>query len=186
MKKKALVFAVFCVTLGFSSFAQKYIDKSGTIDIFSQTSMFIIEAKNQKVASVLNVETGDVVASTLVRSFKFHEALVEDHFNENYMESHLHPKAVFKGKITNIKDVDFTKDGKYDITIDGSLTMHGQSNAVKSTGTITVKAGNALATTVFEVSLEAYKIKVEESYKDRIKDEIKLTINFNYAPYVKK
>lgn len=166
--------------------AQKYITKTGQIDICSETSLFVIEAKNQQVASILNAENGDVVASTLVRSFKFHEALVEEHFNESYMESHEFPKGIFKGKITNFADVDLSKDGTYDITIEGNLTLHGETNAVKTSGKMIVKDGKVSASTVFEVSLAAYQIKVEEKYKDRIKDEIKLTIHFDYAKMDKK
>lgn len=174
---------VFLLTLiGLSAFSQKMIDKSGSIKIFSQTSLFIIEAENNKVASVLNKQTGDVVASTLVKSFKFHEALVEEHFNENYMESATYPKSEFKGKITNFASLDLSKDGTYDVTIEGALTMHGVTNPVKTTGKLVVSGGNISATTEFVVSLQAYKIKVEESYKDRINDEIKLTVKFAYVP----
>ena len=166
--------------------AQKYITKTGEIDIYSETSLFVIEAKNQKVASILNPENGEIVASTLVRSFKFHEALVEEHFNENYMQSHDFPKSVFKGKIANFSDIDITKDGTYDITIEGNLTMHGETNPVKTSGKLTVKGENISASTVFEISLEAYKIEVEENYKDRINDNIRLTVHFDYSKMEKK
>ena len=161
--------------------AQKYITKTGNIDIYSETSLFVIEAKNQKVASILNSENGEVVASTLVRSFKFHEALVEEHFNENYMESHVHPKAVFKGKIDNFNTVDLSKDGTYKINIIGDLTLHGETNPVNTNGKLIVNDNKINASVEFFVSLSAYKIKVEEKYKDRIKDEIKLAIYFEYT-----
>ena len=173
-----ILIAVILVTNGLM--AQKLITKEGVIEIFSQTSLFTIEAKNQKVASILNTENGEVVASTLVRSFKFHEALVEEHFNENYMESHKFPKSIFKGKITNFSTVDINKDGSYPVTIEGDLTMHGETRPVKSEGTLVVKNGKISAKTDFIVSLENYKIKIEENYKDRIKDEIKLTVHFDY------
>ena len=129
----------------------------------------------------MNFENGEVAASTLVRSFKFHEALVEDHFNENYMESEKYPKASFKGKIVNIKDVDLKKDGEYKITIKGDLTLHGVTNPVEVLGTMTVKGGKVIGKTTFNVSLAGYKIHVEETYKDAIKDEIKLNIDFEYS-----
>lgn len=181
MKK---IIIILVAVLGFTTLsqAQKHITKEGIIEIFSQTSLFTIEAKNQKVASILNTENGEVVASTLVRSFKFKEALVEEHFNENYMESHLHPKSVFKGKIKNFNDIDLNKDGTYQITISGNLTMHGETLPVETTGELTIKNGKISAKTEFLVSLEAYKIKVEENYKDRINDEIQLIVHFDYAP----
>lgn len=179
MKKYFILIA--CITFSTQLFSQKYITKEGQIDIFSETSLFTIEATNNKVASILNAETGDVVVSTLVRSFKFHEALVEEHFNENYMESHKYPKSVFKGKITNWNDVDLNTDGTYTIQIEGEHSMHGETRTVNTKGTFTVKNGNVSAKTSFDVSLENYKILVEESYKDRIKDTIKLDIHFNYS-----
>lgn len=181
MKQKIILAAL--VSLCFNPLkAQKLITKDGTIEIFSQTSLFTIEAKNQKVASILNLETGDVVASTLVRSFKFKEALVEEHFNENYMQSEKYPKSQFKGKITNFNTVDQSKDGTYPITIEGELTMHGQTKPEKLNGKIVIHDGKISASAETEVSLENYKIEVEESYKDRINDLIKLDIKFDYSP----
>lgn len=182
---KTISLLLLIVSIAFSANCQKQITKSGTIEIHSETSLFTIEAKNEKVASVLNTETGDIVASTLVRSFKFHEALVEEHFNENYMESHKFAKSIFKGKIENIKDIDLTKDGIYDIDIVGALTMHGETNQIKEKGKLIIKDGLISANSVFMISLAAYKIKIEESYKDRINDEIRLTVNFDYKPYDK-
>ncbi len=181
MKKAILVIAVILYAMP-AVHAQKYLTKEGVIDIHSETSLFVIEAKNQKVASILNTEDGEIVVSTLARSFKFKEALVEEHFNENYMESHLFPKAQFKGKIINLSQVNFSKDGTYIVQIAGNLTMHGETNPVKSTGELIIKSGVISASTEFFVSLEQYKIRVEEQYKDRINDKIKLTVRFDLKP----
>ena len=180
MKNILLISSAF-VLLTNSLLAQKYLTKEGEIEIFSETSLFTIEAKNQKVASILNAENGEVVASTLVRSFKFREALVEEHFNENYMESHSFPKSIFKGKITNFNSVDVKSDGTYPISIEGELTMHGETRPVKAEGILVVKDETITSKAEFFISLANYKIKIEESYKDRIKDEIKLTVQFNYT-----
>jgi hypothetical protein len=180
MKKHIIFFATFFLS-SIPIIAQKYITKEGTIEIFSETSLFTIEAKNQKVASILDASNGEIVASTLVLSFKFREALVEEHFNENYMESNLYPKAQFKGKISNFNEINLTKDGTFDITIEGELTLHGVSLPLTTKGKITVSGEKITGSTEFMVSLEKYKIRVEERYKDRIKDEIKLTVNFNYT-----
>lgn len=181
MKKCLSIFLTIVLSFTISK-AQKLLTKEGTIDIYSQTSLFTIEAKNQKVASILNRENGEVVASTLVRSFKFKEALVEEHFNENYMESHKFPKSVFKGKIINFEMLDLSVDGSYPIDIEGNLTMHGETRLEKLQGKLIVDNGNISATAATEVSLANYKIMVEDSYKDRIKDEIKLIIEFHYSP----
>lgn len=179
MKKYITVLAMMCIS-GVLVHAQKYLTKEGEIKIFSQTSLFTIEATDHQVASILDAATGQVVASTLVRSFKFREALVEEHFNTNYMQSDKYPKAIFKGKITNFSSIDFTKDGTYDITIEGELTLHGQTRPLATPGKLTISGDKIHATTEFYVSLQNYKIHIEESYKDRIKDEIKLTVTFDY------
>ena len=184
MKNTKFLVVAALVLVSITSFGQKQIDKSGTIHLFSKTPMFIIEADNNKVASILNTQTGEIVVSTLVRSFKFHEALVEEHFNENYMESQTFPKSSFKGKIVNNASINYAKDGTYPAVIEGDLTMHGTTNHVKENATITIKGGKISTSMVMHVSLAAYKIKVEESYKDRINDDIKLTIKFNFAPVV--
>lgn len=181
MKKKLIILLLAVLSLHTAN-AQKLLTKEGTIDIFSQTSLFTIEAKNQKVASILNMETGEVVASTLVRSFKFKEALVEEHFNENYMESHKFPKSVFKGKIVNFNAFDLSKNGTYLVDIEGSLTMHGETRTEKLSGKLFVENGKTRAVAETVVSLKNYKIEIEDSYKDRIKDEIKLIIEFDYSP----
>ena len=169
-----------------SVYSQKQITKNGTIQIFSETPLFTIDGVNKKVASILDTDNGEIVASTLVRSFKFEEALVEEHFNENYIESHKYPKAVFKGKIVNYKKADFAKDGNFNETIKGKLTIHGQTKDITEKVNITIKNGNIAATAEFNVSLKEYEIKVEKAYKNAIKDAILLKIKFNYKPYKKK
>jgi polyisoprenoid-binding protein YceI len=180
MKKITFILSLIALTIQLAH-AQNYMTKTGVIDIFSETSMFKIEGKSQSVGSILNTSNGQVVATVVITGFKFKEALLEEHFNENYMESHKFPKAVFKGQITNWSMVNLAKDGSYSITLEGDLTMHGETRPVKTQGTLVISGGKIKATTEFIVSLENYKIKVEESYKDRINDSVKLTIHFDYT-----
>ncbi len=182
MKKIFYITTAFAIIFSTQVYSQKYKTIEGQIEIFSQTPVFTIEGKDKKVASIVDFSNGEIVATTLVRSFNFKQALVEDHFNENYMQSDQFPRAFFKGNITNFKDVDLKKNGEYKITIKGNLTIHGTTNPIEVPGTITVADGKVIGKTEFPVSLAGYKIHVEETYKDAIKDEIKLTINFDYLP----
>lgn len=178
--KNSIIIALLLI--GFQAIkAQNYMTKEGSIALYAETPLLIIDGKTQSAGSILNGTTGEVAATVLLTSFKFKEALLEEHFNENYVESHKFPKSQFKGKITNWSSVNISKDGTYPITIEGDLTMHGETRPLKSTGTIVVAGGKVSASTEFLVSLENYKIKVEESYKDRIPDKIKLTLKFNYT-----
>src|SRR5690606_29851446 len=103
----------------------KYLTRSGKVTFFSSTPLEAIEAFNNEAASVMDAKTGDIVFQVPIRSFKFENALMQEHFNENYLESSKYPKAEFKGKITDINKVNFSKDGTYNVTSKGNLTIHG-------------------------------------------------------------
>ena len=99
--KQAIAILIF-ITLGMSGNAQKYITKNGYIKFYSETPIETIEAHNRQVNSALDRETGDFVFKVLMRSFEFEKALMQEHFNENYVESENFPNATFKGKVTNL------------------------------------------------------------------------------------
>ena len=112
---KRLIFSVIILSLVTSVNAQKFMTKNGFISFYGHTPMEDIKADNNQVASVLDISTGDLVFQVLIKSFHFDRALMEEHFNENYMESDKFPKASFKGKITNLQSVNFSKNGTYDV-----------------------------------------------------------------------
>jgi len=163
-----------------SSNAQKFITKTGIIEINSRTPVFTIKGVNNKVASILDAEIGEIFASTLIRSFQFEEALVEERFNENYLEPDKYPNSTFQGKITDYKKIDFSKNGSYDITIEGKLTIHGVTNYIKERGKLIIKDGNITTNTEVRISLKAFEIKVEDVYQ---LDDVLLKLRFNYQPY---
>jgi polyisoprenoid-binding protein YceI len=114
--------------------AQKlYSTKTGKITFESKAPLEDIEAKNSEVESKLLSSNGQIVFSLLMKGFQFENQLMEDHFNENYVESTKYPKADFKGFITNIKDINFSKDGTYPAKIKGKLTIHGVTLSLKIT-----------------------------------------------------
>ena len=105
--------------------AQKvYATKTGQIFFNATGGAVKIAAVNNQVDSKFVDATGQIIFGVLVKGFKFENQLMEDHFNENYMESSQFPKADFKGYIKNSKELNFTKDGTYPITIEGNLTIH--------------------------------------------------------------
>ena len=117
--------------LSSSVFAQKYMTKNGKITFNSDAPMEKIEGKNNQVKVIIDATTGDLAFQVLITSFEFKQALMQEHFNENYMESPKYPNSLFKGKITNAKDVNFTKNGKYNAVVEGDLTIHGVTKKVK-------------------------------------------------------
>jgi len=179
MKKIIVVTGLTFLTIT-GLFAQKYMTKNGSIRLLDKTSMFSIDGQNNTVSSIIDSKTGKLVVQAMVRSFKFPEALLEEHFNENYMQSDKFPKAQFDGNIANIASVNFAKDGEYPIEIVGKLTIHGETRDIKEKGKLVIAGGKVIGQSEFNISLANYKVKIEESYKDRIDDKVVLTMKFIY------
>ncbi len=163
-----------------SLLAQKiYSTKNGKISFFSNTPLEDIEAKNNEVESKLASSNGQVIFTLLMKSFQFENSLMEEHFNENYIESSKYPKADFKGFITNIKDVDFSRDGTYATKVQGALTIHGVTKQVSTDGTITISGGKVTARTKFNISLKDYNIGGSQIGK-KVAEKIEVTVNCQY------
>ena len=105
---------------------------------------------------------------------------MEEHFNENYLESEKFPKASFKGTIADIAKVNFTTDGVYTVTVVGDLTIHGITQKVTTNGTVTVKAGKINATSKFNAKPADYNISIPKLVKDNISETIEVTVNCDY------
>ncbi len=166
--------------------AQKLITKTGEIEININTPIYSFVGINEKVASIINLETGEVVISTLIRSFTFDEALLEEQFNNNYVESDKFPSTIFIGKIMDFKNIDLSINGKLNILIEGKLNLHGVTKYIKEKAVIIVSDNTFNAEANFFVSAESYEIKLEEVYMNSIDDNIGIRVNLHYKPYARK
>ena len=110
---------------------------------------------------------------------------MQEHFNENYLESPKFPKSSFKGKITNLEQINFEQDGTYPAEVTGDLTLHGVTKTITSSGTITVKDGRFKAESTFIVKPEDYNIRIPNLVRDNIAKEIKVSVVNNYEPFNK-
>jgi hypothetical protein len=160
--------------------------KNGYIGFFSHTQMEDIKGDNNQVAGVLDISTGEMVFQALIKSFHFDRALMEEHFNENYMESDKIPKSTFKGKITNLSSVDFTKPGTYEVTVEGDLTIHDVTNKISTKGTLEVAAGGINANSKFKIVPEDYKINIPGVVRDKIDKSLEVTVAMKYTPLLTK
>jgi len=184
MKRVVILFTISFLFLTVNG--QKFITKNGYIGFFSHTPMEDIKGDNNQVNAVLDISTGDMVFLVLVKSFHFEKALMEEHFNENYMESDKFPKSTFRGKITNLSSVDFSKPGKYDVTVNGDLNMHDVTNKISVKGTVEVVQGGVNASSKFNVVPEDYKINIPGVVRDNIAKTLEVTVNMKYAPVESK
>jgi len=179
--KTLFLIAALSITALSTTQAQTYLTKNGKISFFSKTSMENIEAVNNQVVSVLS-KTGSLQFSVQITGFLFKKALMQEHFNEDYMESDKYPKATFKGTITDISKVDFSKDGNYTVSVSGSLTLHNVTNKVTVPGTISISGGKVNATSTFNVLVADYKIDIPKVVQNNISKTIEIKVDCNYQP----
>ncbi len=168
-----LIFSHFAV-------AQRYISKNGHIWFYSHTPIEDIEAHNRQVVSILDALSGTIQFSLLVKSFEFKIALMQEHFNENYMESDKFPKAGFKGIVNDIETIDFNKDGDYPVEVSGDLFIHGVTKPVTTKGTITVAGSAISARAKFIVAPKDYDIKIPSVVENNIAKEIEVSVDVTY------
>lgn len=181
---KKVLFLCLSMLFAFSMHAQIYTSKEGStqISFFSEAPLENIEALN-KSAIIVFKSTGEIQVSITMLNFKFKNALMEEHFNGNYIESENYPKCIFKGKFTD--GLDLSKDGTTQVTCSGKLELHGVTKDVTMFGTIT-KTGNELKlNTVFMIRVADYNIKVPSMYVKNIAEEVKVTFETALVPYVK-
>ena len=154
--------------------SQKYFTKNGHISFFSKAPLENIKADNNQVINVLNIPTGAVQFSMLIKNFHFAKSLMEVHFNENYMESESYPEASFAGKI--IEDIDFSKPGSYSIRAKGFLFIHGvqQERIIKSE--LEVKENSIIIHSSFTVLLNDHKILIPKVVSEKLANEIKVEV----------
>lgn len=182
MKKKIIVALAFVIATTLSFGQDRYFTKTGKINFFSNASMEDIEGKNKTVTAVLDAQTGAMQFAVQMKGFEFEKQLMQQHFNENYVESDKFPKAEFKGTVTNNSAVNYNKPGSYTVKVKGKLSIHGVTKDVETTGIIKVNGGSLDANSSFNVLLSDYNIKVPAIVKDKLSNSIKITVDCNLEP----
>ena len=185
MKKISLII-IFGLSIIQLSFAQdKYFTRTGHISFFSEAALENIEAHNHQSTCILNRENGEIALSVLMKGFEFEKALMQEHFNENYVESHKFPKSTFKGKIINFGQVNIQDDGKYNVKVEGELTIHGETKSVVSEGILEISENTIHAQTSFPVTVKDYKIKIPKTVINNIAEVVEVKVELELKPYNK-
>jgi hypothetical protein len=160
-----------------NSDAQKYFSKTGKIHFLSQAPLEKIEATNTSASVVIDAATGAMEWAVLIKGFQFEKALMQDHFNENYLESHKFPKALFKGTVTNWKDVNLSKDGEYTLQVSGQLTIHGVTKPYSGSGKLKIKSGALSLASSFDLTVADYQIEIPKVVSDNIARTVKVSVS---------
>jgi len=175
MKKTALL--ILCFFVGNNIFSQKMITRTGQIKFEASVPSFEpVAAVNNSVSAILDQSNGEFAALALIKAFKFKVPLMEEHFNENYIESSLYPKATFKGRIINFDSSELTISKKYDL--EGDLTIHGITKKIKTKITLVSKDGKLYVANNFIVKAQDFNIKIPGIVKSKVSEDVNVATDF--------
>jgi polyisoprenoid-binding protein YceI len=179
---KKVAFIALSLFLGNTVFGQQLATRTGEIKFeASMPALEEIAATNNTTSCIFDESNGSFVALALVKAFKFKAPLMEEHFNENYIESSKFPKATFKGKVLNFDAKKLTAK-KTDYDLEGDLTMHGVTKKIKTKISLSVNGGKVTAISNFTVKPVDYKIEIPSIVKNKIAENVKVAINFVLDP----
>lgn len=174
--QKIVISSITALLLTGAINAQKVATKDAKVTFDATSALESIKATNKSGSVALNILNGDVAARVQVKNFIFAQALMQEHFNENYLESNKFPSATLKGKIVNIADLKLDKDGTYKAKVQGTLEMHGVTNNVTIPATLVVSGGKINFNASFSVLCADYKIAIPSVVADKVAKEVKINI----------
>lgn len=183
MKKILLLAIVFLSICSYSYGQTRYFTRTGRIHFVSSTPIIDIAGTNDQVFSFLDIETGEIVVGLVMKSFKFKQALAEEHFNENYVESHKYPKARFKGKVEDFDLAKFFENKETVAYVSGDLTIHGVSKRIRTKVSITMEKEQIKAKATFVVAVKDFNIEIPGIVRDKVAKTIPVEVEFVYEPY---
>ncbi|MFZ1705775.1 MAG: YceI family protein [Saprospiraceae bacterium] len=175
MKNFLVLIGMLFLTVQYS-IAQKYFTKTAVVSFESSTPLENIVGINKSGTCVVDFVTGNIEFAVLIKGFQFEKALMQEHFNENYMESSKFSKANFKGKLIGFDKIVLTKNGKHKVKVDGKLTIHGVTKQHTSDVMMEVKDGKVISSTNFNVAVADYDISIPSLVKDNIAKNVAVSV----------
>jgi polyisoprenoid-binding protein YceI len=179
--KTLFYLSLLIIVLHFNSSGQIYIADSCRITFFSSAAIENISATSYNSKPLLDTKSGDIQVSISNQDFKFRKKLMQEHFNEDYIESDKYPTDVFKGKIN--EQVDYTKDGTTKVTVTGTLDMHGVSKTITIPGTISARNGVYIISSNFNLEPADFHIKKPKILSEDIADTFAISLNATMKLY---
>ena len=185
MKKIKYILVLSIAISAFTSFTvnaqNKYLDKNGTITFEASEKLFEeVKAQTQSATAILNIETYEIAALALVKGFRFKNSLMEEHFNENYIESDTYPKAIFKGKLLAF-DSSTLNETPLDVVVEGTLELHGKAKDVRTTLSVHQNEDAIAIKGSFNVAPGDFDIEIPKIVRNKIAKEVSVQIDFNLS-----
>ena len=161
---------------------ERFLTKTGTISFFSKLPLENIQAENSQVLSIVDATSGQMAIAILMQSFLFEKALMQEHFNENYVESDKYPKATFKGNIIDFKSIGVVEKK---VQVVGTLEIHNESIEITIDALATKTADTLVMTGAFYINLSDFAVDIPSIVRNKIAQKIKISFLFNHKPYKK-
>jgi polyisoprenoid-binding protein YceI len=176
---KLIISVLFCLAVVRPpiAYSQLYTTRSGFIGFYSKTALEDVKGENNQAYAVVDAGKKNLAFAALLKGFIFPKELMQEHFNENYVESDKYPKATFSGVYTG--DVPLDKDGVYKVNVKGSLTLHNVTRSIETAATMEVRAGHLLGVAEFKVRPEDFDIGIPSVVRDKIDKEITVKVNID-------
>lgn len=174
--------SLFLTLAALTALGQKYISEKSFVSFFSGATIEDITADNSKANSIFDITSGDIAFSIPIKEFKFAKSLMQEHFNEKYMDSEKFPKSTFQGKITGYES---KGSGPQAAKAQGKLTIHGVTKDIDIPGTVEIANNKVVIKSKFKVNLEDYSIKRPQLLWQNIAEEVEVSIDFTFKPYEK-
>jgi hypothetical protein len=181
MKKTILLIVAIAISTSYS--AQIVIAKTCVVSFFSASPLENIEAINKASKPLINKSTNEIQIKIVNTAFVFEKALMQEHFNENYMESEKFPNTIFKGKIN--EKIDWSKDAENKVTVTGKMSMHGVDKDVTIDGSLNIKGEEITISTKFKIHIADYGIKVPSLYIQNIAEDLDVKLDAVLVPFKK-
>lgn len=177
--KKWLLY-LFLSIPGIGTKAQLYTTRSGFVGFYSKTPMEDIKAENRQVYAAVDLSKKSIAFSMLLKGFLFRKELMQEHFNENYVESDKYPRATFSGTFTG--DVDPTNQSARIIQVRGSIVLHGVEKAFTTPATLAIKNGVLSGQAKFQLLPQDFNITIPSLVRDKIARQIDVAIAITCTP----
>jgi hypothetical protein len=178
--RKLIAFIALAMIGHTTAYSQFYSTRTGFIGFYSKTPLEDIKAENNQVYAVIDAGKKNIAFTLLVKGFIFAKELMQEHFNENYVESDKYPKASFSGSYTG--EVHLDKDGVYPVTIKGGLTLHNVTKQIEVPATMEVKGGKLLGKSDFMLKPEDFNMTIPSVVRDKISKEVTVHIRVECTP----
>ncbi|GAB3234177.1 hypothetical protein GCM10027346_22820 [Hymenobacter seoulensis] len=168
------------ITIGLAQ--AKYTTQKGNVSFFSTSIIEDIEARTEQAAAIIDLQTQQLAFSVPIKSFQFKRTLMQEHFNENYMESERFPKSTFRGKVLNFDADALARGESQRVSVEGDLTIHGVTKHLTVTGALEQQKGVLLVNAYFSVAPADYGIEIPLLVRENIAKVVGIKVTLSCEP----